>query len=454
MRSSSGTHFLSGSFAAVFIAISVIATLSSCGGGTSLTNPPPPPPPVTATETVLYSFLGSSGANDGYTPTGGPVMDSAGNLYGLTAAGGSGAPALGTLFKLDSSAHETILHSFQQVGNDGFNPGSGLVIDSRGTLYGTTANGGTGAACVGCGTIFKVDSSGNETILYNFTGQNGDGASPNGIISDGSGNFYGVTVLGGSATCWCGTVFKLDSAGNETVLYSFTGQNGDGAFPGGGFGNPLILDNSGNLYGFTRSGGNSGCSNNNGCGTVFKVDPAGHETVLHTFTGPDGNDPISLIMDSAGNLYGTAQGGGTSNNCAQIGCGTVFKISSAGNTTTLHNFAGAQNSDGAGPLALVMDNSGNLYGVTGSGGPSGTCTTIGSAQITGCGTFFKLDTAGHEIILYNFKGLAGSASGDGFGPGTLIRDNAGNFYGITISGGMICPGGNSGCGSVFKITVH
>ena len=187
---------------------------------------------------------------------------------------------------------------------------------------------------------------------------------------------------------------------------------------------------------------------------MFKIDSTGHESILHVFTGPDGKYPTSLLIDKSGNLYGTAQEGGSSNNCAQLGCGTVFKIDTTGNETTIYSFTGAQSSDGAIPLSLVMDTSGNLYGITVLGGPSGSCTNIGGNQITGCGTFFTLDTAGHEKVLYNFKGMGTSASGDGLGPETLTMDNLGNFYGTTDFGGVSCAAGMPGCGTVFKITVH
>src|SRR6266852_5806774 len=284
-------------------------------------------------ETVLYSFTGTNG--DGAQPTAGLIMDSAGHLYGTTQFGGVTScfsdrtpPGCGTVFKLDRSGNETVLHSFTGTNGDGANPAASLIMDSAGNLYGTTQFGGVTCCSSGyfvspgCGTVFKLDPSGHETVLYSFTLTNGDGAQPvAGLIMDSAGNLYGTTPYGGvtSSSCLvfvtgppippgCGTVFKLDPSGHETLLHSFTGTNGDGAQPVAG----LIMDSAGNLYGTVAAS----------AGTVFRLEPSGHETVLHSFTGsPDGEDPVAgVIMDSAGNLYGTTYGGGSA------GDGTVFRL--------------------------------------------------------------------------------------------------------------------------------
>jgi len=207
-------------------------------------------------------------------------------------------------------------------------------MDSAGNLYGTTEYGGSSSCsrflAVGCGTVFKLDSSGKEALLYSFTGMNGDGANPAaGLIMDSAGNLYGTTLVGGLAGG--GTVFKLDPSRHETVFYSFTLTNGDGANPTAG----LIMDRAGNFYGTTGLGGLTGnCPPSlnfyyssvptpAGCGTVFKLDPSGKETVLYSFTGTigDGPNPVAgLIIDSAGNLYGTTQFGGS------VDAGTVFRL--------------------------------------------------------------------------------------------------------------------------------
>jgi uncharacterized repeat protein (TIGR03803 family) len=189
------------------------------------------------------------------------------------------------------------------------------------------------------GIVFKLSSSGTETILYSFQGGPSDGESPQGgLVMDSSGNLYGTTTGGGKNGD--GTVFKLTSSGEETILYSFTSTNENGTWPGG----TLILDKSGNLYGTTYEGGNFTCYSSDGCGTVFKVSSTGAGTILHVFSGsPDGaltnNYNGSLVADTNGNLYGTTLvgGSGTASLCKVnffnvLGCGSVFKI-------TLPNFS-------------------------------------------------------------------------------------------------------------------
>ena len=299
---------------------------------------------------VLYSF----NAADGLNPKSGLVRDNEGNLYGTTSYGG--ASHGGTVFKLDTAGRETVLHTF--TGPDGIGPSSGLVRDKEGNLYGTTSGGGAS----GQGIVFKLDTTGTETVLHSFTGP--DGANPiAGLIRDEAGNLYGTTAFGGFLNCagtGCGVVFKLDPAGNETVLHSFTWP--DGAFPVAG----LVQDNEGNLYGTTQGGG---AFNE---GTVFKLDTAGLVTVLHSFTGgTDGAIPqeAGLVQDKAGNLYGTTSLGGNLGCYAPSGCGVVFKLDPAGAETVLHRFTWL---GGVFPFAgLVQDKAGNLYGTTTDGGASG-----------------------------------------------------------------------------------
>ncbi|HSZ01451.1 MAG TPA: choice-of-anchor tandem repeat GloVer-containing protein [Terriglobales bacterium] len=272
-------------------------------------------------------------AEDGINPYAGLVLDKKWNLYGTTTAGGR--TGYGTVFKLHLiPGKETILHSFRIAG-DGATPLAPVVRDSAGNLYGTTEEAGRfGGACgtIGCGIVFKINPVGKEEILHRFWG-GADGANPQaGLVRDAAGNLYGTTTYGGGGACQngsfmgCGTVFKLDKTGKETVLYRFTGGS-DGANPFSG----LVRDSVGNLYGTTYQGGNTGCqSQMGGCGTVFKVDMSGKETVLYSFTGAaDGETPFSgLLRDAAGNLYGTTAAGGTKNKnvCPSSGCGVVFKI--------------------------------------------------------------------------------------------------------------------------------
>ncbi|PYX58184.1 MAG: hypothetical protein DMG76_09955 [Acidobacteria bacterium] len=207
---------------------------------------------------------------------------------------------------MDTTGNETVLHSFMGP-PDGAGPSAGLIMDKAGNLYGTA-----GGGSYGYGTVFKLDTSGNETMLYSFTNVP-DGAYPSaGLIMDKAGNLYGTTTGGGAGNCvllgvsGCGAVFKLDTTGNETVLYRFTNVP-DGTLPYAG----LIMDKAGNLYGTTEFGGDGSCDFGVGCGTVFRLDTTGNEIVLYSFMGPpDGAIPLAgLIMDKAGNLYGTTYGG-------------------------------------------------------------------------------------------------------------------------------------------------
>jgi uncharacterized repeat protein (TIGR03803 family) len=314
-------------------------------------------------ETVLYSFKASP--TDGGMPMAGLIRDSAGNLYGTTTAGG--ASDQGTVFKLDPIGTETVLYSFTG-GGDGGRPYAGLIQDSAGNLYGTTTTGGVSGGCdgPGCGVVFKLDTTGTETVLHAFTGR-ADGGNPRaGLILDSAGNLYGTTAWGGVPGCHgtgCGLIFKLDTTGTETVLHDFTGA--DGAMPYAG----LILDSAGNLYGTTVHGGawNEG--------VVFKLDTTGTETVVHSFNGgsaggSDGATPYAgLIRDPAGNLYGTTESGGGSSGCNGFGCGAVFKLDTTGTETVLYSFT--EEADGANPLAgLSQDPAGNLYGTASEGGTS------------------------------------------------------------------------------------
>ncbi len=354
------------------------------------------------TLTVLHSFTGNP---DGSMPYGSLVRDSSGNLYGTTTQGGTSGN--GTVFKTTSTGTTTVLHSFSGT-PDGSTPYGALAIDASGNLYGTTIIGGTS----GNGTVFKTTSTGTTTVLHSFAG-NPDGANPyGGLVVDSSGNLYGTTVIGGTSNN--GTVFKTTSTGTTTLLHNFAG-NPDGSRPYGG----LVRDSSGNLYSTTSQGGSSNL------GTVFKTTSTGTTTVLHNFAGnPDGSSPYydGLVRDSSGNLYGTTTQGGSSN------LGTVFKTTSAGTTTVLHSFVGTP--DGSGPYGgLVVDSSGNLYGTTVIGGTSNN------------GTIFKTTSTGTTTVLHNFAG-----NPDGSRPyGGLIIDSSGILYGPTTQGGT------SGLGTVFKI---
>jgi uncharacterized repeat protein (TIGR03803 family) len=304
-------------------------------------------------------------------PVGALVMDKMGNLYGSTWEGGSASG--GTVFKLASNGQETNLHVFTGQGGDGFLSKAGVVIDRKGNIYGTTIMGGaSGNGLSGYGTVYKVDPSGNESVLYSFTGNEDGGYPYASLVLDAKGNLYGTTYEGGDLSCephGCGTVFKVDPAGNESVLYSFTGTYPDyGYNPVGG----LVRDKSGNLYGTTSYGGTASYH-----GNVFKLSPTGEITNLYSFTGStgDGDWPDSnLTLDGKGNLYGATSYGGSPN--CYVGCGVVFKVTPDGQESILFNFTGSET--GFEPSALIR-HGGHLYGTTTGGGTFNV------------GTIFKID---------------------------------------------------------------
>ncbi|HEV2324859.1 MAG TPA: choice-of-anchor tandem repeat GloVer-containing protein [Terracidiphilus sp.] len=317
---------------------------------------------------VLHSFNWTAGANwlDGAYPLADLALDASGNLYGTTSSGGP--DGRGTVFKIDRAGKEAIFHYFTDLA---WYPRAGVVLDASGNLYGTTW-GFDGSPS----TVFKIDPAGNETDYRNTA----DGYDSD-LVLDSSGNLYGTNEYGGSYGS--GSVFRIDAAGNESVLHSFSLDGIDGWEPHSG----VIFDSSGNLYGTTFWGGAGGYF---GAGIVFKIDPAGHETILHDFNGPgDGEGPVAgLVRDAAGNLYGTTSGGGSGY------WGTVFKIDSAGNETILHNFTGGD--DGGTPVArLLLDPSGNLYGTTYWGGSANLGTVFKISFPVPFSSFTaKLDTIG------------------------------------------------------------
>jgi uncharacterized repeat protein (TIGR03803 family) len=335
---------------------------------------------------------------------------------------------------------ENVLHYFQ--GGDGSCPSSSLIADREGNLYGTTFGDGTDTCYSGLGGVFKLTPIANGsrtlTVLHEFSGL--DGANPfSGLVFDRSGNLYGTTYLGGESGY--GTVFKLSPDANgmwtETVLHSFQGYP-DGANPYAG----VTFDASGkNLYGTAWDGGEYGCGN------VFRLAPDvnGHwtETVLHSFDCKDGWIPYAgVVLDGEGNLYG-ATPSGDSSYCDGNGCGSVFKLTPSASTnsgwtyTVLYHFHGE---DGNGPVATLLLKDGSLYGTTELGGSLDLC----SGQ--GCGTVFMLSPDGGnntwtETVLHSFDGS------DGLYPDSnLISDPAGNLYGTAGAGGQ------TNLGTVFKLS--
>jgi uncharacterized repeat protein (TIGR03803 family) len=348
------------------------------------------------TEAVLYSFCAQTNCIDGYNPSVGLIMDGSGNLYGTTNAGGSHSG--GTVFKLAPSGtgwSETVLYNFCSQTNcpDGYFPQGSLILDGSGNLYGTASAGG---GSQNQGVVYRLAPSGAgwvESVLYSFCAQGGsactDGAYPDGgLIMDGSGSLYGTTNQGGTGK---GTVYKITPVSQgwaHTVLYNFCSQTNcaDGAYPVAG----LIMDGSGNLYGTTFNAGSHGFG-----GTVFKLASSSTgwaETVLYSFCAQGGNactdgafPHADLIMDAAGNLYGTTTAGGSDS------AGTVFRVAPSGSGWTeavLYSFCSQSScADGATPYArLIMDGAAHLYGTTSNGGNY----NCGTSNAGPCGSVFQL----------------------------------------------------------------
>lgn len=304
---------------------------------------------VDRTVSIVHAF--GCGPDDGGGPWSALTLDDDGNLYGATAFGGSSSACngqgCGTVFKITPGGTETVLHSFQDNGIDGIQPDTALVRDASGNLYGAALLGGAH----GRGTVFKIAPDGTETVIHAFAGEeSGDTGSPNSLIVDRDGNLYGTTAPWDRADCsqLCGAVFKITPDGTESVLHAFTG-GADGAQPYG-----LMVDPRGNLYGTTTVGGV-------GFGTVFTIAADGNFHVMYSFAGgSDGDGPSGpMAMDKNRNLYGmTLRGGET---CfGGRGCGTIFKIAPAGIHSVYHRFTRRQ---GYAPASgLMKDKHGRFYG--------------------------------------------------------------------------------------------
>ncbi len=384
---------------------------------------------------VLHNFtLGS----DGGVPVAGLNIDAAGNLYGTASQGG--AYGYGTVFKLahrNSSWIFTTLYSFAG-GVDGAMPIAPVVIGPNNSLYGTTELGGLqdcDGARYACGTVFNLRPATHATgsvmggwskaSVYAFTGRP-DGAEPfSGVSFDSSGNMYGTTYAGG--TGGDGTVYRETPSGNgwvESVIYSFASGTGSNAcLPYAG----VVIDSAGNLYGTASACGT------NGYGSVYMLSPSGGgwiETPLHEFSGgADGGSPYGgLLLDASGNLYGTTSGGGAG------GGGTVFELTPTGGGwvfQTIYSFTGG--AEGGSWAGVTMDQAGNLYGTTLYGGGYG------------YGNIFELtptESGWTYTSLYDFD----PPYGGGYPYSPVIVDASGNLYGTTSEYGI------HGWGTVWEIT--
>ena len=401
------------------LSISAAALLAGCGGS----QPPvsswsaglaPQQSRVHTAYRVLHSFGGSGDGSSPYAD----LINVKGTLYGTTAKGGTNDA--GTVFAIDKSGKETVLHSFGGS-REGSNPYAAL-INVGSSLYGTTAYGGTDG--YSSGTVFKIKKSGTETILHSF-GASGDGANPVAGLLNVNGTLYGTTIDGGaysSGSYAFGTVFAITTSGAEIVLHSFV--SGDGADPYAGF-----ISVNGTLYGTTEYGGAYSSRSGYSSGTVFKIKKSGAETVIHNFgRSGDGAQPVAGLINVKGTLYGTTPEGGAY--CGSSGgCGTVFEIATSGTESVLYSFKGGSD-DGYGPTAGLLNVNGTLYGTTEYGGA------------TNNGTVFAITTSGVETVLRSFKG----GSGDGSKPYATLINVKGTLYGTTTGGGA------HGDGIVFSLT--
>lgn len=356
---------------------------------------------------------------NGLAPSG-LVQGTDGNLYGTTFSyGPNGA---GTAFKVTPVGELTTIHSFCSETNceDGALPAEvPLTLGTNGNLYGGTLDWGAN----GVGTIFSMTEAGQLTTLYDvgpLTGPVYPDASP---VQLGDGSFYGTSSAGGT-TCGspgCGTFFKMSPAGVVTTLYSFCSQDQRGnCLDGQSPANPLFAS-SGHFYGTTAGGGKFER------GTIFEITPTGKFNTLYDFCSQtkcaDGASPTSLIQGTDGNLYGTASAGGAFDE------GTVFRVTTKGTLATLYNFCSVGCLDGYQPEALIEGSDGNFYGVAQSGG------------VESDGTIFQLMPSGNFTTIHTFVGT------DGKGPIGLMQGTNGNFYGATVGGG----GGSAG--TVFGLSM-
>lgn len=335
-----------------------------------------------------------------------PVIDASGNLYGVANSGGTHGG--GVVFKVTAAGKLSLFYNFGATSIDASFPNSPLIRDASGNFYGESLHGGD----FGFGTIFKITSAGKETVLYSFPT---DGNGCTALVLDSAGNLYGVNAND------FGSVFQLSPVAGYTTIYTFCSQANciDGEQPISG----LIIKADGNLYGTTGYGGDFNL------GVVFELTPQGEYTVLHSFSGnPDGAAPFArLTQDSAGNLYGTTNLGG-------LGFGTVFTISANGDESVLYSLCSLPNcADGSYPSVapLVIDATGNLFGIA----------TEGGKTMFSYGTIFEVAPNGTATVLANAAGQPAL----GFG---LAMDSAGNLYGTQFTGG---PPHN---GSVYKLTKH
>ena len=371
-----------------------------------------------ASPAQTFTTLAVFNDTNGLEPEAALVQGLDGNFYGTTDEGPA-ASSYGTIFMVTPTGVLTTLYSFS--GTDGANPTATLVLGTDGNFYGTTFQGGnlTCGGGFGCGTVFQYTPGGTLTSLHSFDRTDG-GFPSSGLVQATDGNFYGTTTQAGdyhACPVGCGTLFKITASGTLTTVHNFQGT--DGASPSGS----LMQGTDGSFYGTTSMGGPGGY------GTIFKFTMGGTLTTLFSFDLTDGQAPVGGVVQAAdGNFYGTTIG---EPGCEGIDCGTFFKMTPAGDLTTLHEFNPRKGYD---PLArLLQATDGNFYGLTRDGGINGDC----------CGTIFRIGPAGSLTTLYEFPGIpVGQSPTAG-----LMQATDGNLYGTTTNGGAL------GAGSVFRLSV-
>jgi uncharacterized repeat protein (TIGR03803 family) len=371
---------------------------------------------VIAAQAQTFTSIAVFDKANGAHPLGTLAQGPDGNLYGVTTDIGAN-PSLGRVFQVTTGGTLT------QVSGpgDGYQPGAGLVLGTNGNFYGTDYWGGNKTACQsGCGIVFEVTPTGTISTVHEFG--RGDGFNPDApLVLAPNGNFYGSTIYGGGSTnCvqGCGTIFQITPAGTFSVVHAFQGP--DGKYPEAA----IVLDSAGNLYGTTFNGGT------NNYGTVFEITSTGTLTTLHSFLKHDGAWPLGMVLASDGNFYGITNGGPGD-------FGTVFKMTAEGAVTTLHVFDGT---DGENPVgSLVQATGGNFFGATSFGGGSACFGGFG------CGTIFEISSGGAMTTVHYFDGS------DGVLPdGGLFQATDGNLYGTTAGQGA--PDCGTECGTVYKLT--
>ena len=389
----------------------VFRPLALLTAGAWLTAAAPASAQTTGVVTTLRGFNGVNGQD----PTSTLTLGSDGNFYGTSPYGGANNG--GTAFRVAASDGSlTLLHSFA-YSTDGSTPQGKLLLASDGNFYGTTTTGGPNG---GSGTVFRMSPDGTVVTLHTFQSGDGNGNAPSyGVIQGRDGNLYGGT-LGGGDSSGDGTLFRLSLDGVFVLLHTFDFHlTGTGPYDPP---SPPVQGSDGNFYGVASGGDNN-------VGSIYKLAPDGTVTTLHSFARTDGSTPNGLLVeDGSGIFYGVTENGGS----ASSSNGTIFKITSAGQFTSLHSFTG---NDGRLPdSGLLLAADGNFYGTTTNGGSSDV------------GTLFQCTPAGSVTNLYTFKSIYNSPNGD-YPSAGLTQAADGSFYGVTESGGT------SGDGVAYRFTI-